>query len=369
MVNDNQGKINIRYHSLDFLRALAMLLGLVVHAPLIYFAPEVAAAFGLKTVPSPELWVSLILAFITSWRMPMFFLLSGFFSILLIEKRGLPGFFNDRLFRIGVTFALFATLFDFYDGRFDGTLEHLWFLYYLLIFIIIFALSVHLNVVTKLLSKKFPIYSVFIVGCWLIISLPAGVIINGEYIMAPDKYTDIQIGSLIYYGSYYCAGILLYTHKSLLEKLNRIEIILALIPLALFTFVFHLDFLDLYVSYRARFNLSPVPVFLELLTIGLNTYFWCLLLMGLAGQFVKEGSKFLNWLVELSYPVYLLHLHPILFISVFLYVEGFNQFQSFIISILAGFSVCIALYYLLVKFTPLSWMLNGYKKSWLKVLI
>ena len=68
-----------RYHNLDFLRAFAMLLGLAVHAPLIYYYPEVALELGIENIPEPELWVWLMLGFITSWRMPLFFLLAGFF--------------------------------------------------------------------------------------------------------------------------------------------------------------------------------------------------------------------------------------------------------------------------------------------------
>ncbi len=43
-----------RYHNLDFLRAFAMLLGLAVHAPLIYYYPGAAEERGVKNIPEPE---------------------------------------------------------------------------------------------------------------------------------------------------------------------------------------------------------------------------------------------------------------------------------------------------------------------------
>ena len=143
-----------RYYFLDFLRAVAMLLGLAVHAPLIYYFPYVAQEMGLTGVPEPEFWVYIVLEFITSWRMQLFYLLSGFFSMLLIQKRGLISFLNNRLVRIGLTFSLFSALFDFFDGKFDGTLEHLWFLYYLLIFIFITSLLYQLSIIRRLLTKN-----------------------------------------------------------------------------------------------------------------------------------------------------------------------------------------------------------------------
>jgi glucan biosynthesis protein C len=361
----NQSKI--RYHGLDFLRAFAMLLGLAVHAPLIYYMPEVARSFGVEDAPAPELWVDVILVFITSWRMPMFFLLSGFFAVLLIERRGLSGFLNDRLIRIGMTFVLFAALFDFFDGTFDGTLDHLWFLYYLLIFIFVIALAFQFSSVKKQILRKIPAYRAPIAGGWLIMAMPVATILNGESIEAPYLYSDVQTGSLLYYGSYFCAGLLLYGHKSLLEMLSSLKAISILTPITLLVFIFYLDFLDTSRSFGPASVLNPPSLSLGLLLAGLNSFLWVVLLMGLAGRFVRSGSKTLNWLVELSYPIYLFHLHPVLFISAALYVEGIDQFPSFILSMLAGFGICVVLYYVLVKFTPLNWLLNGYKKSWLKL--
>ena len=143
-----------------------MLLGLAVHAPLIYIFPYVAHDMGLTGVPEPELWVYIVLEFITSWRMQVFYLLSGFFSMLLIQKQGLTGFLTNRFVRIGLTFALFAFLFDSFDGRFDGTLEHLWFLYYLLIFIFATSILYQFPFFKKLLSIDLVKKSVLLIGCW-----------------------------------------------------------------------------------------------------------------------------------------------------------------------------------------------------------
>ena len=345
--------MQIRYHYLDFLRALAMLLGLAVHAPLIYIFPYVAQDMGLVGVPEPEFWVYVVLGFITSWRMQLFFLLSGFFSMLLIQKQGLKNFLVNRIIRIGLTFILFAMLFDFFDGKFDGTLEHLWFLYYLLIFIFIISILCWFPFVKKVLSKNLASNLVLIIGCWLTFSWLLGTIINGENIEAPHTYANTQIGSLIYYFSYFIVGVMLYQNHYLFDKFAQNRVILFLTPMALMTF-----------TLQDVFSLHWI---LSLTLDGLNSLLWSILLIGLASKLIKSSSTLLSWLVEISYPVYLLHVSVIVIISSALFEFGFNQFNAFCISIITGFTACVVLYYLLIKFTPLSWLINGYSKSLFKL--
>ena len=226
-----------RFYFLDFLRALAMLLGLAVHAPLIYIFPYVAQEMGLIGVPEPELWVYIVLEFITSWRMQLFYLLSGFFSMLLIQRQGLYSFLNNRLVRIGLTFALFVTLFDSFDGKFDGTLEHLWFLYYLLIFIFVTSILYQFSFFKKSLSIDLIQSSILIIGCWLIIAWLFGTILNGESVEAPETFADTQIGSLVYYYSYFLVGALLYSNYFLFDLLAQKRVILVLSSIAILTFI------------------------------------------------------------------------------------------------------------------------------------
>ena len=73
--------INQRFHGLDALRGFAMLLGIVLHAALPYMG------FGESMIwPSDNddsRLIVIIFQFIHLWRMPVFFILSGFFASLL----------------------------------------------------------------------------------------------------------------------------------------------------------------------------------------------------------------------------------------------------------------------------------------------
>src|SRR5215217_5656519 len=88
-----------RFHALDATRAFALVLGVVFHA---------AWSFVPRACGAPVVDVSGGVVF--EWfmfaahcfRMPLFFLIAGFFGRLLIEKRGWRGWARNRLTRTGV---------------------------------------------------------------------------------------------------------------------------------------------------------------------------------------------------------------------------------------------------------------------------
>lgn len=90
-----------RRTDLDALRGVAMALGIVLHASLSFF-------------PSPwpvqdreqSGWFFLVYAVIHSFRMPLFFLLSGFFTMFLLRRYGLRGMLRQRVLRILLPLAL-----------------------------------------------------------------------------------------------------------------------------------------------------------------------------------------------------------------------------------------------------------------------
>ena len=97
-----------RYHNLDFLRAFAMMMGLAIHAPLIFWQPDFAKVFGIENIAPAEEWMNVVGRYISNWRMPLFFLLSGFFSVLIIETKGTSKYIKDRIIREGLTCLVFA---------------------------------------------------------------------------------------------------------------------------------------------------------------------------------------------------------------------------------------------------------------------
>ena len=90
-----------RRHDLDALRAFAMLLGIVLHASLAYIGIQWIVS-DEQTSPALSVAVSAIHGF----RMPLFFLLSGFFTAMLYQRRGPKGLIAHRLKRIALPLAI-----------------------------------------------------------------------------------------------------------------------------------------------------------------------------------------------------------------------------------------------------------------------
>ena len=92
-----------RVHALDNLRAVAMLLGIVLHA-----------ALSFMTLPIP--WVArdvsrglgfdVMVGVIHGFRMQLFFFLAGYFAHLLWQRLGSKAFLQQRWKRIGLPFLL-----------------------------------------------------------------------------------------------------------------------------------------------------------------------------------------------------------------------------------------------------------------------
>ncbi|MEO1598725.1 MAG: acyltransferase family protein, partial [Planctomycetota bacterium] len=87
--------MNERRHDLDALRAGAMLLGIVLHAALSYTGIPIWPTVDDAWPPFME-----IHNIIHGFRMPLFFLLSGFFTAMLWKRRGLGGLLIHRVKRI-----------------------------------------------------------------------------------------------------------------------------------------------------------------------------------------------------------------------------------------------------------------------------
>ncbi len=154
-----------RIHYLDNLRVWAMLLGVVLHAGLSFAIP--AQTVWLATDTQGSVLIDISIWFIHLFRMGLFYLLSGYFGALLVERKGVRSFLINRLVRVAMPLVLFwpflmgamvmviilAVGMDYEKRGMMRLIEaawesaagadssddelgwmHLWFLYYLLLF-------------------------------------------------------------------------------------------------------------------------------------------------------------------------------------------------------------------------------------------
>ncbi|MFM7071079.1 MAG: acyltransferase family protein [Planctomycetota bacterium] len=84
-----------RRHDLDALRGFAMLLGIGLHASLSFFP----SPWPVRD-PQQNGLLGLLFLAIHGFRMPLFFLISGYFTTLVCERRGIGGLLKQRAARI-----------------------------------------------------------------------------------------------------------------------------------------------------------------------------------------------------------------------------------------------------------------------------
>ena len=146
---------------MDALRAVAMLPGVVLHA-LLFLIPgswPVEDPWGAATSPNVNPYGYLASA-IHGFRMPLFFLLSGFFTAMLWQQRGLLRLTTHRLQRIALPLLLgaftvvpvTAWVFDVAGFRLVhwplawlDSFYHLWFLWLLLLLAAAFIAAARLG--------------------------------------------------------------------------------------------------------------------------------------------------------------------------------------------------------------------------------
>lgn len=93
-------------HYWDPLRALLMLLGIPYHASLIY---SHALPWDIKDFDTSPL-LSALGAVLSTFRMPAFFVVAGYFSTMVIGKKGKMRWLRQRFLRLGVPFIVAVLL-------------------------------------------------------------------------------------------------------------------------------------------------------------------------------------------------------------------------------------------------------------------
>lgn len=358
-----------RYHGLDLLRAFAMMLGLLMHASLAYTIPEIAEGMGIPAIKLEEIpvWIDVMESWIQLWRMPLFFILAGFFGCMILQRRGALGFLQDRLLRIGLTLLVFAPIFDLLlFPPFDFQLFHLWFLYYLMGVCAVasgvaWVMSRNGLVQTLARALAWPAKSFLSVGFFLIPVIALTPFARrGIYAVIPEAFGDFHLLPFLYYSLWFGMGAALYWHRQTLSAIKHWGVIIGSFVLAVLTMFGLFDALvssngDVVRLYNWAIYCSAV-----------STTAWCLFFIGLCHRILNTENQLVSWFVEISYPIYILHVLPSLILGAFFLSLGWSAGLAFWPTVLGTFISSVVAYYILIKFTPLDWLLAGPKKAWFR---
>ena len=350
-----------RYHGLDALRAVAMVLGVVLHSALVYLEPDIMAMVlpGTDVQPEPPMAATSILMFwIHIWRMPAFFLLAGFFSQMVLQQKGANWFLRDRSVRILGTFVVFLFLFNLLAGGSWGRMDHLWFLWFLIWYSAI-ALVLDCGSFGEVLRPALWFFD----RTWrlMLLIVPTILLVWGLKEDALGHRIPGQPGSgaawhgFLYYYAFFAFGQALWFRRERIGDIKRPWVWGGLLGLGTVGLITLLGL----VQAEAKLNWKIIPA-------GAATFGWTLGLIGMAEFVIRGPARWIRTGVRLAYPVYLFHLYPAVAYSALLVGAGLPQWVAMPINWLLTLATSVLLYLVFVRFTPLDWLLAGYEKSWFK---
>lgn len=375
-----------RFYALDSLRAALMLLGIVIHASCSYVSFDLGEAWHYKDRASVSPVLDLVLTFIHIFRMPLFFVLAGFFARMVFEKRGLREFLWNRWRRIMIPFvAGWAVLYvplnlGFHYGVAPAgtpgsrvewawsrlglldTTMHLWFLNYLIWFYAAGCLAALLfprgsatsfevaEAAFRRIAQS-PVLRVLIPGALTMGTLwfmKTGTLDTSLHLI-PETST------LIAYGIFYLFGWMMWTQRDLLDSFRRFAALQTLTGTLLVP-----------VTVGALLQLKPdgsmrgTPQHLTAISTGAIAV-W-LLIFGVSGLFiryVRTTGPVARYLADASYWMYLAHLPFIIWLNVLLEPLRAPGLVKFGLVLVITVAIVLATYEWFVRRSIIGKYLNG----------
>lgn len=383
---------------MDSLRATAMTLGIFFHAAL-SFVPTAQYWWIIEDQNTDKLYYY-IFFLLHAFRMPLFFLIAGFFGRLLYYRLGLIPFIRHRTVRIIIPLMtgllilvpLIHSLYIykiFYVGSQDlfpafflataGYLfsaeytanfapAHLWFLYYLImLYVILITLTRVLSYIRKsgFHSLIDNVTTRLLGSFWkpVVLSVPTVLIfyfMPKWYIETPDKGFIPDIDVLIFYGIFFTFGWVLHRQSNLLEQLKKYAWPYTIIAMVIF----------LPVSiYLQGFKTQPAGEYYRLIELcallSLSLLIWLVIfgLMGMFGRYLNGGNFYIRYISDSSYWLYLIHLPIVMYLQVVLAESNIAAFWKFMIISLITIIVCLITYRYIVRYTFIGKILNGFRPT------
>lgn len=375
-----------RYHSLDALRCTMMLLGIYLHAAVAYSRH---GSWPWKDGSTTALF-DLSLGLIHVVRMPVFYVMAGFFAALLLEQRSPAGFLRNRVVRILLPFAAgWAVLFPLVAGlvtaatnleeprtipvkylQFFSSGEvlrhvdpmHLWFLEYLLIFYAV-ALAVipfaqRLPALAAKVERTFRAVLISPLGPLILAAITFPVLCSMQEGALDDPSSFVpEARIVITYFLFFAYGWLLYRNADLLPtllRLPRLPIVLVLgLAAALLGFYFLWQRAQSTVSHPHLWFLGSAWF------LGLSMWLFIFGLTGLFLRYLERPVPWIRYLSDSSYWLYLMHMPVLLVFQIAVAGTGWTPAVKALVALAASVPTLLASYHVLVRSTWVGAILNG----------
>ncbi len=359
-----------RYYGLDALRGTMMMLGIALHAAMFYL---VNPPTPVPTDPNTSIVFDHLFYFIHSFRMQAFFFLAGFFTALLVMKRGLQATYRDRFKRIFVPMIVASVtilpvtgllMADFFvSARFgthqlipnvghlkvliqeltangvqvgEPTLGHLWFLEYLCIFYLLIPLCRAIvkwslpveDRIRRWLDSPYVLGPMSLLTSALLWPFAGGVLVLENTLLVP------HLPSLVYFGSFFVLGYVAHHYRDCLNMLARNVFVWATIALVLFPVARVASLLD------AGGDGNIYRHVFAALANGTCTWILIALFVGTALRLFDRDSPWVQYLSQAAYWVFLVHLPLVAFAGWWLIQFDIPAVVKFLLN--SGFATFVA---------------------------
>lgn len=386
-----------RLDHLDAVRAFALLLGVVFHASMSFL--PVFIGWAVMDV-SASLAIGGPMLVSHSFRMPLFFLIAGYFSHMTCDRKGERAFIGSRLMRIALPFvagwfvlrpllvaawimgaqslrgevqllvalqAGFEALGSLPQGLLVGT--HLWFLYYLLlvtgIVLAVRAATRRIPGVHAALARRMDAVVAWVAESPFaspVLALPTGACV---WRMAtwgmdtPDRSLVPELPVLLVYGGFFASGWLLQRQRGLIDRFGRVT------PGRVVYCVLGTGAALALVRFQAdpgNPRIGPIRVAFSL-SYGLMMWSLVALTIGLFKRWFNRPSRTVRYLADASYWIYLLHLPVVVWLQVAVAELPLHWLPKLaaISSLTVGISVVLS--DLFVRSTWVGAVLNGRRRE------
>jgi glucans biosynthesis protein C len=359
-----------RLHHLDFLRALTMLLILPFHALVL-----IGLRGGLNDFESSVLWT------IHVFRLPLFFLIAGFFAALVASSRGTASFLRNRAIRIGVPLVVGVLLVVppiTLEVQALSELPHrpdaqgiaafvdlhpsfLWFLWYLTL-IYAGALLIRRALAGLPAIKRVLLHTgEQLLSGWygsLLFAIPTALMLYRQPTWIPDAPAEsfaLHPDLLGYYALFFAAGWLLLAAPDLREAIEQapwrqLAISALALPPALALYL---------LQDRPAIGASPAFHLLALVLFSVASWSLVLGLLGLARRFGSTPNRRLRYWTDASYWIYLSHFPVMAGFALIIAGLAMPEALRLAILVVATLAVIFPAYGVFVRHTAIGRVLHG----------
>jgi glucans biosynthesis protein C len=375
LMDDSCFCTNQRIPPLDIYRVILLLCGFALHS-IVFLNPNVffqsAHIFRDALISgNGSLILNKLALFISSYYMPAFFILAGFFAEFLIKKYHYVGFLKNRGRRLFIPIAVIAIIIysaslgyncmlAYFHSVKTGlpiawsnvwprgiSLSYLWFIEYLACMELMwFLLRFACRYMARLFNWNKGIFSpVFMVLMTVVLFLLS---IIPLFIYKPDWFflaaTDTSIHALLCYGLHYFTFFLFgvsLVHFADFKKYATIKVATFYMIIGCCAYLVCIfGFMGVFNFINMQTGIILNSLFVWIFSIGL--------LMCCFNRY-KVSSKKIKYLVDASYFLYLVQIPTIIFIVQFLPSWHLPFFLLAIIVMLLSFSIDVLIYQIFVR--------------------